>query len=130
MGLPVASITDVASDASCGGEGLSCVMRAFTDHLLANALVFGVCLVLGLVFAMWFAALAGTRVEGRDPRVPRGRRRLLSQPIRADGGWMRLVEDERGHRVVEMLDGADWRASTRDLPPLTLDVPAPVRPRS
>ena len=124
------TIGDVVSDASCAEGGVTCVLRMVGDYLLPSAVVFGVCLVLGIVFAMWFAALAA-RVDG-DAESPssHGRKRLLSEPINTDGTWMRLVEDERGDRLVEVLDGADWRTSTRERSQLALDVPGAARPRS
>jgi hypothetical protein len=42
---------------------------------------------------------------------------------------VRLVEDDAGHRMVEVLDGNAWRTTTRDLEPFALDVPLTLRPR-
>ena len=56
-----------------------------------------------------------------DVRAPR--KRILSGPVHTDGVWVRLVEDERGRRLVEVLGRGDWTSSTRDLSHFALDVP-------
>jgi hypothetical protein len=42
---------------------------------------------------------------------------------------VRLVEDERGRRVVEVLDNGAWTPSTRGLSQFTIDVPVSPRTR-
>jgi hypothetical protein len=94
------AILETVPEGACP-DGLACALGAVSDHLLAGALVLGLCLVLGVVFALWFAALAARLDAPGAPR--RGRWHAASAPMHIDGQWLRVVEDEQGDRIVEAL---------------------------
>jgi CubicO group peptidase (beta-lactamase class C family) len=85
------------------------------------------CVALGFVLALSFAVMSARLERARGARA--SRRRLLSGPVQTDGTWVRLVEDERGRRVIEVLTDAGWTPSTRSLSQFTIDVPVSPRPR-
>ena len=118
----VVSMLDVVPDSSCTDDGLVCSLSALVDYLEPFTAIVSACVVLGVVLAVSFSVVVARRERARPAR-PERRLRVLSGPVHTDGVWVRLVEDERGRRVVEVLDRGTWRATTRDLMPLTLDVP-------
>jgi hypothetical protein len=83
---------------------------------------------IGFVLAI-SVSVVGARTGGGRRRT-RPRKRLLSGPIMSDGTWVRLVEDEHGRRSIEVLEGVNWKASTRDLPGFMFDVSMATRPRA
>lgn len=120
-------LLDVVPDAPCQDDGVACTLRQLADYMIPATLVFAVCVAIGFVLAVSIS-VAGARAESRG-RVRR-RARLVSGPVQADGRWIRLVEDAQGRRVVEVLEGVNWKASSRDVGRLLLDVPvAPPRGR-
>jgi hypothetical protein len=120
------ALFELAADASCGEGTFICgLVDAFDSAVVwAAALIF--CVGLGFVLAVSFAVVSA-RVERARSATRASRRRLLSGPVHTDGAWVRLVEDERGRRIVEVLADGAWTPSTRDLAQFTLDVP--MRPR-
>jgi hypothetical protein len=122
------TILDHVIDAPCTDASLVCSLRWLLDYLMGSVLVLAGCVVLGFLAALWIAIFMA-RSESRAAHRPL-RKRLLSGPHHTDGTWIRLVEDERGERVVEVLEGATWRPSSRDLSHLLLDVPVTLQPRA
>ena len=114
-------LLDIVPDTPCNDDTFACSLRALVDYMVPATLVLATCAVFGFLLAI-SVALVLARVE--RSRVPaRRRKRLLSGPIHTDGTWVRLIEDEHGRRVVEVLEGVNWRPTTRDLSGFTLDVP-------
>jgi hypothetical protein len=123
------TILDHVIDAPCDDTGVICSLRWVLDYLTGSLLLLGVCVVLGFVVAMSMA-LVTARTENRGAPRPL-RKRIVAGPVHTDGAWIRLVEDERGHRMIEVLEGgATWRRSDRDLSHLLLDVPLTLEPRA
>ncbi|HXJ36122.1 MAG TPA: hypothetical protein VMS22_18980 [Candidatus Eisenbacteria bacterium] len=116
------TILDIVPDTPCYDDSVACALRSLVDYLLPLSLVFVGGVAIGLLLAVSVSVLSARFERRRGPITPR-RRRLVSGPIHTDGTWVRLVEDERGRRTVEVLEGANWRPSTRDLTHLLLDVP-------
>lgn len=121
-------LLDLVPDTPCNDDGVACSLRSLVDYMVPATLVLAACVVLGLVLGLSFSVVAARFERARQP-ARRARKRVLSGPIHTDGTWVRLVEDEAGRRVVEVLDGTAWRAATRDLAPFALDVPVTVEPR-
>ena len=119
------ALSELAADATCGEGAFICGLVDTFDSAVvwAAALIF--CIVLGFVLAVSFAVVSA-RVE-RARSTTRARRRLLSGPVHSDGAWVRLVEDERGRRIVEVLADGAWTPSTRGLSQFTIDVPMRLR---
>jgi hypothetical protein len=124
----VTGLLDVGADASCAEGTLICgLVDAFDSTVVwAAALIF--CVVLGFLLALSFAVVSA-RLERARGAARTGRKRLLSGPVHSDGAWVRLVEDERGRRVVEVLADGVWVPSTRGLSQFTVDVPVSPRTR-
>jgi len=121
-------LLDLVPDDPCHDDTVVCALRSIVDYMVPAALVLAVCVVLGFLLALSVAVVAAGRESGPARRWP-ARRRLLSGPVHTDGSWVRLVEDDAGRRVIEVLDRGAWRATTRDLGPLALDVPMSLPPR-
>lgn len=120
-------LLDGVPDTPCADGSVSCTLRSLVDYLFPLSLVFVACVALGFVLAIWFSIISA-RLERRRQPLQSTRKRLLSGPIHTDGAWVRLIEDEHGRRIVEVLEGANWRPATQDLAELTLDMPIATRP--
>jgi hypothetical protein len=121
------ALLDVAADVSCGEGSFVCGLRDAFDSVVVWAAALLLCMVIGFLLAVSFAVVSA-RLERARSAVRSSRKRLLSGPVHTDGAWVRLVEDERGRRVVEVLADGAWTPSTRGLSQFTIDVP--VSPRS
>jgi hypothetical protein len=121
------ALVDVAGDAACAEGSLVCGLADAFDMTVVWAAFFLFCVALGFVLALSFAVVSA-RLERARGAARATRRRLLSGPVHSDGAWVRLVEDEHGRRVVEVLADGAWTPSTRGLTQFTIDVP--VSPRS
>jgi hypothetical protein len=122
----VSTILDIVPTRPCHDDGVGCALRALSDYMIPATLMLAVCVAVGFVLAVSisvFSARTDARTRAR-PRI-----RLLSGPIQTDGTWVRLVEDQQGRRMVEVLRGVTWRVSTRDTSGFLLDVPVATRPR-
>ena len=119
-------LLDRVPDSPCHDDTFACTLRSLVDYMVPATLVFAACVGLGLVLALSFSIVTAGR-EHVPARPRRARKRILSGPTHTDGVWVRLVEDDAGARIVEVLDGSAWRPTTRDLGPLTLDVPTTLR---
>ncbi len=119
---------DVAADASCSEGSLICGLRDAFDSTVVWAAALLFCIALGFILAVSFAVVSA-RLERERHAARASRKRLLSGPVHTDGAWVRLVEDERGRRVVEVLDNGAWTPSTRGLSQFTIDVPVSPRTR-
>lgn len=122
-------LLDLVPDSPCRDDTFACTLRGLVDYMVPATLMFAACVALGLVLALSFSIVSARRERG-PVRPAQARKRILSGPTHTDGVWVRLVEDEAGRRLIEVLDGTAWRPATRDLGPLTLDVPMTLRPRS
>lgn len=127
--LPVSVTTPLANDtmgalfeAPCFDDGFACTMQWLVDYSFGSVLVVGLCIALGFAGAV-VVALVMARSERKPPRPVRPRKRILFGPVHSDGTWVRLVEDERGGRAIEVWRGRAWRTSSSDLSHLFLDVP-------
>jgi hypothetical protein len=122
------ALVDVTGDASCTEGSFICgLVDAFDSTVVWLALLL-FCMALGFVLALSFAVVSA-RLERAQGAARASRRRLLSGPVHTDGAWVRLMEDERGRRVVEVLTDAGWTPSTRGLSQFTIDVPVSTQPR-
>jgi hypothetical protein len=120
-------LLDIAGDATCTEGNFICgLVDAFDSTVVWVALLL-FCVALGFVLALSFAVISARLERERGARA--SRRRLLSGPVHTDGAWVRLVEDEHGRRVVEVLTDGGWTPSTRGLSQFTIDVPVTPRPR-
>jgi hypothetical protein len=120
-------ILDLVPDTPCYDDSVECTLRALVDYMIPATLMFAVCVALGFVLAISISVVGAARAEARTKGRPR--RRLLSGPVQTNGTWVRLVEDHQGRRVVEVLVGVNWKASTRDISGFMFDVPVATRPR-
>jgi hypothetical protein len=120
-------LLDVVPDAPCSDDGFACTLRTLVDYMVPATLVFAVCVAIGFVLAISLSVFAARGEASRRRAGPR--KRLLSGPVKTDGAWVRLVEDEQGRRSVEVLHGVNWQASPRDLSGLLFDLPVATRPR-
>jgi len=113
-------LLDIVPDAPCTDDTFACALRELVDYMVPLTLAVAVCVVIGFLLAISFSVVVASSERRRGP--VRSRTRLLSGPVRSDGRWIRLVEDDRGRRV-EVLEGVTWRSAGRDsgLPPI--DVP-------
>lgn len=114
------------ADASCVEGALVCALRDAFDSAVVCAAVLALCVVLGFVIALSITAVSARRARAHRATRASGTRRV-SAPVHTDGAWVRLVEDELGRRVVEVLGDDGWMPSTRALAQLTTAVP--TRPR-
>jgi hypothetical protein len=114
------------ADASCVEGPLVCAVRDVFDSAVVAVAALGLCIVLGFVIALSITVVSARRARGRRAPRPSGMRRV-SAPVHSDGAWVRLVEEECGRRVVEVLGDDGWTPSTRALAQLTSAVP--TRPR-
>jgi hypothetical protein len=121
-------LLDVVPDAPCNDDTFACTLRTLVDYMVPATLVLAVCVALGCLLALSVSVLLARVERSRGPA--RRRKRLLSGPIHTDGVWVRLVEDEQGRRVVEVLEGVNWRPTNRDLAHFALDVPVTTASRS
>ena len=121
-------LLDIVPDAPCNDDTFACTLRTLVDYMVPATLVLATCVALGCLLAISVSVLLARYERARSPA--RRRKRLLSGPIHTDGVWVRLVEDEQGRRVVEVLHGVNWRPTSRDLAQFALDVPASPLPRS
>ena len=124
-------LLEIVPDAPCTDDGLVCTLRSLVDYMVPASLVFGVCIGLGFVLALSVSVFSARieKAERRPPRrrpAPVPRRRVVSGPVHTDGRWVRVVEEAGGERTIEILDGAEWRA-TRDVGPLALNLPTRTR---
>jgi hypothetical protein len=122
-------LLDVAPEPPCSEGSFVCWLRAGFDYALLAAIALAACIALGFLLALSFSVAAARFERSRRP-VPARRRRLLSGPIHSDGTWIRLVEDERGRPIVEVLEGTRWTPSTRGLSQFVADVPTRPLPRA
>lgn len=122
-------LLDVVPDAPCGDASVACSLRTLVDYMVPLTLALGVCVAIGFVCAISLSVVNARFDRVRGPARRRRRRRLLSGPVRSDGTWVRLVEDERGRRVVEVLEGANWKPTNQDRAPLAIEMPVVPRPR-
>ena len=113
-------LLDVVPDAPCSDDTFACSLRQVVDYMVPVTLAVGVCIAFGFLLAISVSVLLASSERRRRP--VRSRTRLLSGPVRSDGRWIRLVEDERGRRV-EVLEGAIWRPAARDPGRPPIDVP-------
>jgi hypothetical protein len=120
-------LLDIVPDAPCSDDTFACTLRTLVDYMVPATIVLAVCVAIGFVLALSASVVLAGMERSRAPA--RARKRVLSGPIHTDGAWVRLVEDERGRRTVEVLEGATWRPA-RDLTQLTLDVPVTTAWRS
>jgi hypothetical protein len=98
------------------------VLRTAADYLILGILAVAVLLGIGFLLGVSFSVVSA-RLERARPARRRAHKRIVSGPVHTDGTWVRLVEDEDGRRVIEVLDGTEWRPSTRGLSQFTIDVP-------
>ena len=113
-------LLDIVPDAPCNDDTFACSLRVVVDYMVPVTLAVGVCVAIGFVLAIFGSVVLASSERRRGP--VRSRTRLLSGPVRSDGRWIRLVEDERGRRV-EVLEGAHWRPAARDPGQPRIDVP-------
>ncbi len=114
------------ADASCGEGWAVCALRDAFDSAVVCAVALLLCVLSGFVIGLSITLVSARRARTRRSARAPGRRRI-SAPVHTDGAWVRLVEDERGRRVVEVLADDGWTPSTRALAQLTIAVP--TRPR-
>jgi hypothetical protein len=122
------ALLDVGADASCAEGSLICGLRDAFDSAVVWTAALMLCVLVGFLLAVSFAVLAA-RVERARSTARASRRRVLSNPVHTDGAWVRLVEDERGRRIVEVLADGVWTPSTRGLAQFAIDVPTMPRSR-
>ena len=117
-------LLDIVPDAPCSDDTFACSLREIVDYMVPLTLAVGVCVAIGFLLAISVSVVLASseRRPERRLRSVRSRTRLLSGPVRSDGRWIRLVEDEQGRRV-EVLEGATWRPAARDRGQLAIDVP-------
>jgi hypothetical protein len=117
-------LLDIVPDAPCSDDTFACSLREIVDYMVPLTLAVGVCVAIGFLLAISVSVVLASseRRPERRLRSVRSRTRLLSGPVRSDGRWIRLVEDEQGRRV-EVLEGATWRPAARDRGQLVIDVP-------
>jgi len=120
-------LLDVVPDAPCSDDSFACSLRSLVDLMVPLAVALGVCVAVGFILAISVSVILARFEGGRAPSHVR--KRVLSGPVRTDGRWIRLVEDQRGRRV-EVLEGVNWRPLARDTGPagsmmgqVALDVP-------
>jgi hypothetical protein len=116
-------LLDILPDTPCFDDTLSCALRTLVDLMIPATLALAACVGLGFLMAVWFSLITARLERSRKPVPRRAKRRLLSGPTHSDGAWVRLVEDEQGRRMIEVLEGATWRPATRDLTRFAVDVP-------
>jgi hypothetical protein len=115
-------LLDIVPDAPCSDDTFACSLRQVVDYMVPVTLAVGVCVAMGFFLAISVSVMLASSERRRGPVRSRSRTRLLSGPVRSDGRWIRLVEDERGRRV-EVLEGAIWRPAGRDAGQPSIDVP-------
>ena len=113
-------LLDIVPDAPCNDATFACSLRSVVDYMVPLTLALGVCVALGFFLAISVSVVIASSERRRRP--VRIRKRVLSGPVRTDGRWIRLVEDERG-RHVEVLEGVNWRPAGRDRGSPPIDVP-------
>jgi uncharacterized membrane protein len=121
-------LLDIVPDAPCHDDTFACTLRTLVDYMVPATLVLAVCVALGFLLAISVSVLLARFDRARAPS--RRRKRIVSGPVHTDGAWVRLVEDDQGRRVVEVLQGVNWRPTTRDLAQFALDVPVTTGSRS
>ena len=121
-------LLDIVPDTPCYDDTFACTLRTLVDVMVPATLVLAVCVALGCLLAISVSVLLARFDRSKAPA--RRRKRIVSGPIHTDGAWIRLVEDEQGRRVVEVLEGVNWRPTTRDLAPFALDIPLTTTSRS
>lgn len=114
-------LLDIVPDTPCNDDTFACTLRVLVDYMVPATLVLAACVAFGFLLAISVSVVLARVERSRGPA--RRRKRLLSGPIHSDGAWVRLIEDEHGRRVVEVLEGVNWRPTTRDLAQFALDVP-------
>ena len=114
-------LLDIVPDTPCNDDTFACTLRALVDYMVPATLVLSACVAFGFLLAISVSLVLARAERARGPA--RRRRRLLSGPTHTDGTWVRLIEDEHGRRVIEVLDGVNWRPTTRNLSGFALDVP-------
>jgi hypothetical protein len=118
-------LLDIVPDAPCNDDTFACSLRAVVDYTVPVAVALGVCVAIGFFLAISVSVVLASSERRRGP--VRIRKRVLSGPVRTDGRWIRLVEDERGRRV-EVLEGVNWRPAERGAGPAPIDVPVRTVP--
>jgi hypothetical protein len=114
------TILDIVPDAPCRDETFACSLRVLVDYMIPLSLALGVCVAVGFLLAISVSVyLARSERRGAPARI---RKRVLSGPVRTDGRWIRLVEDDRGRRI-EVLEGVNWRPVAREAGQVPIDVP-------
>ena len=113
-------LLDIVPDAPCNDDTFACSLRVVVDYTVPVALALGVCVAVGFFLAISVSVVLASSERRRGP--VRIRTRVLSGPVRTDGRWIRLVEDERG-RHVEVLEGVNWRPAARNPGQPPIDVP-------
>ena len=113
-------LLDIVPDAPCNDDTFACSLRVVVDYMVPVTLALGVCVAIGFFLAISVSVVLASSERRRGP--VRIRKRVLSGPVRTDGRWIRLVEDDRGRRV-EVLEGVNWRPAARDPGQMPIDVP-------
>jgi hypothetical protein len=121
-------LLDIVPDAPCHDDTFACTLRTLVDYMVPATLVLAACVALGFLLAISVSVLLARVERAGAPR--RRRKRILSEPIHTDGVWVRLVEDEQGRRMVEVLEGVNWRPTTRDLAQFNVDARVTTGPHS
>jgi hypothetical protein len=121
-------LIDMVPGVPCVDGSVVCYLRAAVDYLILTSVALAILVTFGFLLAIPFNVVTARFARARFARArTRSRRRVLSGPTHTDGAWVRLVEDEHGRRVVEVLDGSGaWRPSTRSFAQFTIDVPLGV----
>jgi hypothetical protein len=122
-------LLDLVPDAPCSDDGFACSLRQLVHYMVPLTLALGACVVLGFILAVG-ASLAWAHRERRRgvSRAERPAPRVVSGPVHTDGTWVRLVEDDHGRRMIEILDGDRWKPASGGLRQLAAEVPLAMRP--
>jgi hypothetical protein len=113
-------LLDIVPDAPCNDDTFACSLRVVVDYMVPVTVALGVCVAVGFFLAISVSVVLASSERRRGP--VRIRKRVLSGPVRTDGRWIRLVEDDRGRRV-EVLEGVNWRPAERGAGQAPIDVP-------
>ena len=122
-------LLDIVPDAPCNDDTFACSLRAVVDYTVPVAVALGVCVAIGFFLAISVSVVLASSERRRGP--VRIRKRVLSGPVRTDGRWIRLVEDERGRRRRQVGKLGDERIVARQPDPgvirafVSHDVPRP-----
>jgi len=122
-------LLDLVPDAPCSDDGFACSLRQLVDYMVPLTLALGACVALGFILAVG-ASLAWAHRERRRgvSRAERLAPRVVLGPVHTDGTWVRLIEDDHGRRMIEILDGGRWKPASGGLRQLAAEVPLAMRP--